>query len=59
VEAELKEKHPDSRIKLIKGSGGIFDVKCNDKLIYSMLNAKDQRFPYDGEISRLIGRGIS
>jgi selT/selW/selH-like putative selenoprotein len=59
VEAELKAKYPDSDIKLIKGGGGIFDVKCNGKLIYSKLNTKDQRFPDDGEISRSIGQGVS
>ena len=55
VEAELKAKYPDSTIKLIKGGGGIFDVKCDGKLIYSKLNTKGQRFPNDGEISGLIG----
>jgi len=59
VEAELKAKYPDSNIKLIKGGGGIFDVKCDGKLIYSMLNTKGQQFPNDGEISRLIGQGGS
>ena len=55
MEAELKAKYPDSTIKLIKGGGGIFDVKCDGKLIYSKLNTKGQRFPNDGEISGLIG----
>jgi selT/selW/selH-like putative selenoprotein len=59
VEAELKAHYPDSNIKLIKGGGGIFDVKCDGKLIYSKLNTKDQRFPNDGEISGLIGQGVS
>jgi selT/selW/selH-like putative selenoprotein len=55
VAAELKAKYPDSNIELIKGGGGIFDVKCDGKLIYSKLNIKGQRFPNDGEISGLIG----
>ena len=59
MEAELKANYPDSNVKLIEGSGGIFDVKCNGKLIYSMLNTKGQQFPNDGEISRLIGQGVS
>ena len=58
MEAELKAKYPDSNIKLIKGGGGIFDVKYNGKLIYSKLNTKGQRFPNDGEISGLIGQGV-
>jgi len=55
VEVELKENYPGSNIKLIKGGGGIFDVKCDGKLVYSKLNIKGQRFPNDGEISELIG----
>jgi predicted Rdx family selenoprotein len=58
VEAELKANYPGSIIKLIEGGGGIFDVKCNGKLIYSKQNTKGQRFPNDGEISRLIGQGV-
>jgi predicted Rdx family selenoprotein len=46
-------------MKRIKGGGGIFDVKCDGKLIYSKLNTRGQRFPNDGEISGLIGQGIS
>jgi len=59
VEAELRENYPDSNIKLIKGGGGIFDVKCDGRLIYSKLNTKGQRFPNDREISRLVGQGVS
>jgi len=54
VEAELKANYPDSNIQLIKGGGGIFDVKCNGKLIYSKQNIAGERFPKEGEITRLI-----
>jgi predicted Rdx family selenoprotein len=54
VEAEVKVNYPDSNIKLIEGGGGIFDVKCNGKLIYSRQNIEGQRFPNVGEITRLI-----
>lgn len=54
MEAELKADYPDSEIELIKGSNGIFDVKCNGILIYSRQNIEGRRFPYKGEISRLI-----
>ena len=54
MEAELKTNYPDSNIHLIKGSGGIFDVRCNGKLIYSKLNIEGGRFPHEGEITRLI-----
>jgi selenoprotein W-related protein len=54
VEAEVKATYPDAIIRLAKGSGGIFDVKLNDKLVYSKKNMEDPRFPNEGEITRLI-----
>jgi selT/selW/selH-like putative selenoprotein len=54
VEAELKKSYPDSTVTLTQGSGGIFDVKCDGKLIFSKHDASVQRFPEDGEIIRLI-----
>jgi len=54
VEAELKANYPDSNVTLLKGSGGIFDVKCDGKLIYSKQNIEGNRFPNEGEITRLI-----
>ena len=54
MEAELKANYPDSSIRLIEGGGGIFDVKCNGKLIYSKQNIEGRRFPDDGEITGLI-----
>jgi selT/selW/selH-like putative selenoprotein len=54
VEAELKADYPDSVIELIKGSGGVFDVKCNGILIYSRQNIEGRRFPNKGEITKLI-----
>jgi selT/selW/selH-like putative selenoprotein len=54
VEAELRTHYPDSTIKLIEGGGGIFDIKCKGKLIYSKQNIEGQRFPNEGEITKLI-----
>jgi len=54
VEAELKANYPDSNIKLIEGGGGVFDVKCNGKLIFSKQNIEGHRFPKEGEITKLI-----
>jgi len=54
VEAELRASHPDSNIKLIEGGGGIFNVKYDGKLIYSKQNIEGQRFPNEGEITKLI-----
>jgi len=54
VEAELKASYPGSNITLVKGSGGIFDVKYNGKLIFSKQKVEGQRFPNEGEITRLV-----
>lgn len=54
MEAELKADYPDADIKLVKGGGGVFDVKCDDILIFSRNNTEGQRFPNKGEISKLI-----
>jgi len=53
LEAELKAKYPDSKIKLIPGGGGIFDVKCDGRLVYSKKN-QGKRFPNEGEVTGLI-----
>jgi len=58
VEAELKASYPDAEITLHKGSGGIFDVKCNGKLIYSKQALEERRFPHDGEITQLIKKSF-
>ena len=50
----MKANYPDSIIELIEGSGGIFEVEYNGKLIYSKQNIEGQRFPNEGEITKLI-----
>jgi selT/selW/selH-like putative selenoprotein len=54
VQAEVKANYPDSNIKLIEGGGGVFDVTCNGKMIYSKLYIEGDRFPKQGEITGLI-----
>lgn len=54
MEAELKARYPDSKIALIKGSGGVFTIKCDGKTIYSKHAVEGQRFPNEGEITKLI-----
>ena len=39
---------------LTPGSGGIFDVKLNDNLIFS--KHKQRRFPNDGEVAELLNK---
>ena len=56
MEEELRADYPDSVIDLIEGSGGIFDVKCDERLIYSKQHTEGQRFPNVGEVSKLIRR---
>jgi predicted Rdx family selenoprotein len=50
----VKATYPDSDITLVKGGGGIFDVKCDGRLIYSKQETAGQRFPDVGEIAKLI-----
>jgi predicted Rdx family selenoprotein len=50
----VKADYPDSDITLVRGGGGIFDVKCDGKLIYSKQKTAGQRFPNAGEIAKLI-----
>ena len=49
---ELKAEF-SADVELIPGSRGIFDVKLEDKLLFSK-HAEDNRFPADGEVARLI-----
>ena len=39
--------------KLVKGSGGVFDVVVDGKLVFSKQEL--ERFPEPGEITRLLG----
>jgi predicted Rdx family selenoprotein len=54
VAAELKKEF-GLDTKLVRGDGGIFDVKVNGKLIYT--KAKTFSFPEPGEITKLIQAG--
>jgi predicted Rdx family selenoprotein len=54
VEAEVKDKYTDSRIRLIESGGGIFDIECDGRLLFSKQKIEGQRFPEEGEITRLI-----
>ena len=54
MEAELRSSIPGLKIELIKGDGGIFNVRYNDELIFSKKKTKENRFPEDGEITKLI-----
>jgi hypothetical protein len=49
--AELKESLKVD-VELIRGERGIFDIQCNEELIFS--KAILNRFPYFGEISKIL-----
>ena len=58
MEAESKANYPDSNVELIEGSASIFDVECNGTLIYSKQKSEGQRFPNEGEITKLIEKQL-
>jgi selT/selW/selH-like putative selenoprotein len=58
VEAELRANLPGANIRLVEGKGGIFDVTCDGRLIFSKHAIEGQRFPEDGEITGLINKTV-
>ncbi|MBT8147888.1 MAG: Rdx family protein [Gammaproteobacteria bacterium] len=51
MSAEIKDA-ADVEVRLVAGSGGVFDVRCDGKLVFSKL--KEGRFPAVGELLQLI-----
>jgi selT/selW/selH-like putative selenoprotein len=51
VAAEL-EKELGAEVTLIKGSGGVFDVEADGRLVYS--KARTGRFPDPGEVPAVV-----
>ena len=51
MSAEIKE-FTDAEVKLIAGGGGVFDVRCDGKLVFSKFEKK--RFPDIGEMADLL-----
>jgi predicted Rdx family selenoprotein len=54
VAAELK-KDLGIDAKLVRGEGGVFDVRANGRVIYT--KSKTYDFPQPGEVVRLIRAG--
>ncbi len=52
MSAEIREV-ADAEIKLVAGSGGVFDVRCNGSLVFSKF--REGRFPDVGELAMRIG----
>jgi len=48
----IKNEIPDAKIEFIRGSGGVFDVKKDDNLIFS--KHESGRYPEEEEIIRML-----
>ena len=56
VEKELNAAFSDISVQLVPGHGGVFEVKLNDKLIYT--KSDTGRFPDADEITGIIKNEI-
>lgn len=56
MEKELDTAFADVRVQLIPGHGGVFEVKLDDRLIYT--KSDTGRFPDAGEIAGIIKNSI-
>jgi selT/selW/selH-like putative selenoprotein len=56
VEKELDAAFSDARVQIIPGHGGIFEVKLDDRLIYT--KSDTGCFPDAGEITGIIRNSI-
>ena len=54
MEAELKKEFPGSTVELVGGKGGIFEVSLGGSKIYEKDCDVCDRFPEEGEITRLV-----
>jgi selenoprotein W-related protein len=52
LEVELKSKFDHVKIDLISSGGGVFEVRLDNKLIFSKKAL--ERFPEEGEVEKLI-----
>lgn len=52
--AEL-DREFETTTTLVKGSGGVFEVMIDGKLVFSKKSL--DRFPEDGEVARIIREG--
>ena len=56
MEDELETNFDNISSELIRGSGGVFEVKVDGKIVFSKNSGPNAtyRFPDEGEITRLI-----
>lgn len=50
--AEIQQQYPHAKVELLEGSGGVFEVTKDGKLIFSKKQLG--RHPQPGEVLRLI-----
>ena len=51
------EAFPGSKVELVGGTGGVFEVTMGDTLVYEKDRSICNRFPDEGEIVKLV-RGM-
>lgn len=59
MEEEIKSEYKQMQITLIEGSGGVFEVMLDGKILFSkkeLIGTSIKRFPNPGEIIELIER---
>ena len=54
VASELNRNFTDINVELVKGSGGVFDVQIDERIVFSKTITK--RFPYDDEIFHIVAK---
>jgi len=54
VEAEIKASFPQAEVELVRGSGGVFDIKRDGALVFSKDKNVCGGFPKEGEIAELL-----
>ncbi len=52
MEDDIKKSFPQAEVKLIPGSGGVYEISLDDKLIFS--KKEQTRFPKGGEVVTII-----
>jgi selT/selW/selH-like putative selenoprotein len=52
LEAEILQEFPAADVRLVESSGGVFEVTCNDTLIFSKRDLG--RHAHPGEVMALL-----
>jgi selT/selW/selH-like putative selenoprotein len=52
LEAEIQKEFPDADVRLIESAGGVFEVMCQDTLVFSKRDLG--RHAHPGEVLALL-----